>query len=52
MIAGVEAIAPASPTPFVPNGFVVEGVHVVSVMNDGKSGALGTRYVDRFAFSG
>ena len=42
MIAGVEAMAPASPTPFVPSGCVLDGVVVVEVMNDGRSAALGS----------
>lgn len=42
MIAGVEAIAPASPTPFVPREWVVE-VTVVLVSKLGRSAALGIR---------
>ena len=41
--AGVEAIVPASPTPLTPNGFVVDGVSVRSVVNDGRSAADGSR---------
>src|SRR5207249_177031 len=41
--AGVEAIVPASPTPLTPKGFVVDRVSVRSVVNDGRSAALGSR---------
>ena len=39
--AGGDAIAPASPHPFVPNGFDVAGVHVKPNLNSGKLSALG-----------
>jgi len=42
-VLGVEAIVPASPTPLTPRSFVVEADTVRSVMNDGRSAALGTR---------
>ena len=42
-IAGVDAIVPASPTPFTPNELVVEGVSVRSVVNDGRSTAVGSK---------
>src|ERR1019366_6084063 len=42
-MAGVEAIVPASPTPLTPRSFVVDADTVRSVMNDGRSAALGTR---------
>ena len=41
--AGVEAMVPASPTPLTPSGFVVAGVVVRPVSNDGRSAAVGTR---------
>ena len=41
--AGVEAMVPASPTPFTPSGFVVDGLTVRSVVNDGRSPAAGRR---------
>src|SRR5690606_16987235 len=40
--AGVDAIVPASPTPLTPSGLVVAGVSVRSVVNEGRSAALGT----------
>src|SRR5262249_29450334 len=40
-IAGVAPIAPASPTPFTPNGFTGDGVIVRSSSNSGKSCARG-----------
>src|SRR4051812_32618075 len=43
MRAGVEAIVPASPIPFVPSGLTGLGVMVASSSNDGRSGAVGTR---------
>src|SRR5271163_5021749 len=39
--AGGEAIAPASPQPFKPSGFVVQGVETVSILNEQKSAARG-----------
>ncbi len=42
--AGGEAIVPASPIPFTPSGFVVDGVSVRSTTNEGISVADGTRY--------
>ena len=42
-MAGVEAIVPASPTPLTPRSLVVDADTVRSVMNDGRSAALGTR---------
>src|SRR5271169_4908417 len=39
--AGGEAIAPASPQPFKPGGFVVQGVETVSILNEQKSAARG-----------
>ena len=39
--AGGAAIAPASPHPFVPNGFDVAGVQVNHKLNSGKLSALG-----------
>src|SRR6185436_210298 len=42
--AGVDAIVPASPTPLTPSGFVVAGVSVRPVVNDGRSTADGSRY--------
>ena len=44
--AGVEAMVPASPTPLTPNGFVVEGVVVRSVVKCGRSAAAGQQVVD------
>src|ERR1700733_12051760 len=41
--AGGEAMAPASPHPFRPSGFVVQGVEVVSTLNEQKSAARGMR---------
>src|SRR5262249_52109755 len=41
--AGVDAIAPASPTPLTPRRLVVAGVSVRSVVNDGRSAADGIR---------
>ena len=41
--AGVDAIVPASPTPFTPSWFVVAGVSVRAVTNGGRSGGDGTR---------
>src|SRR5256885_4417592 len=41
--AGVEAIVPASPIPFVPNGFTGLGVMVAASSNDGRSEAVGIR---------
>ena len=43
MTAGVEAIVPASPTPFTPSGLVGLGVTVESVSRPGTSEAAGTR---------
>src|SRR5262249_27725437 len=40
--AGVEAIVPASPTPLTPS-LLPAGLSVLSVMNDGRSAADGTR---------
>ena len=42
-VSYVEAMAPASPTPLVPNGWVVDGVTVRSVTYSGTSGAVGSR---------
>src|SRR5271156_2868985 len=39
--AGGAAIAPASPQPFKPSGFVVQGVETVSTLNEQKSSARG-----------
>ena len=44
MTAGGEAIVPASPIPFTPSGFVVDGVSVRSSSNGGSSVAAGIRY--------
>src|SRR5437867_3457841 len=41
--AGVEAIVPASPIPFVPNGFTGLGVKVAASSKDGRSDAVGIR---------
>ena len=41
--AGGEAIAPVSPTPLTPSGFVGLGVSVRSSSNEGSSAADGTR---------
>ena len=43
MTAGVEAIVPASPIPFVPSGFTGLGVMVAASSNDGRSNAVGIR---------
>ena len=43
VVAGGDAMAPASPTPLVPRGLVVEGVTVRSVVKLGRSAALGMR---------
>src|SRR5207248_10893852 len=40
--AGVDAIVPASPTPLTPTRFGGAGVSVRSVVNLGRSAALGT----------
>ena len=40
--AGVEAMVPASPAPFTPNGLTGEGVTVRSVSYFGNWSALGT----------
>ena len=40
-LAGVDAIAPASPTPLTPSGFAVAGVSVRSVVKLGRSDAEG-----------
>ncbi len=39
--AGGEPMAPASPQPLVPSGLWVQGVHMVSSLNIGKSSARG-----------
>ena len=42
--AGGDAIVPASPIPFTPSEFVVDGVTVRSRIGEGISTAVGTRY--------
>src|SRR3990172_13222445 len=42
--AGGDAIVPASPMPFTPSGFVLDGVSVRSSVIVGISIAVGTRY--------
>ena len=40
-LQGVDAIVPASPTPFTPMGFTGEGVTVRPSVNSGRQWALG-----------
>src|SRR5204862_6811972 len=49
--AAGEAIAPVSPTPFTPSGFVGLGVSVRWSSQRGNSAAEGTRYVVMFPVS-
>ena len=40
--AAVEAMVPASPAPFTPNGFTGDGVQVAPVSKFGRNSALGS----------